>query len=101
MLTGIGREDSSSFSSSSAEPVTPRRRCAAPAAAATLAIRDVPLPAGCDYSSAEEVTQVADDLDAVAGMLQRRAENICAGVAVAPLGPPPPPRQSRSREDRR
>jgi len=100
MLTGIGREDSFSFSSSSANLVTPCRRRAASVAAATLVIRDVLLPAGCNYSSAKKVTQVADDLNVVAGMLQRRAENIHAGVAVASLSPSPSLQQSCSCENR-
>lgn len=96
MLTGTGRGESPGLSSS-ADPTTPRRRRTAAPVAPAAAIGDVSLPAGRDYSSAEEVTRAADDLDAAAGMLRRRAENICAGVPVTPLGPPPPPRQSWSR----
>lgn len=43
------------------------------------------------------MSSAADHLEAAAGMLHRRAENIRAGVPVAPLGPPLPPRESRSR----
>ncbi len=74
---------------------------AAPAARAAPAINDVPLLTGCDLYSAQEVTHAVGDLGVAAGILRRRAEDIRAGVAVAPIGPAPPPRQSRSRSPSR
>lgn len=64
------------MSSSSTDPITPRRRrslgpAVAPAAAAS---GDVPLPASRDYSSAEALSRAVNDLDAATGSLRLRAK---------------------------
>jgi len=99
MLTDIGCEDSFSFLLFSADLITPHCCRAASAVIVTLVIRDVLLPADCNYSLTKKVTQVADDLNAVAGMLQHQVKNICAGVAVASLSSSPSSQQSCSCEN--
>jgi len=100
-LTITGCEESSGPSASADLTTHHHGHVAAPAARAAPAINDVPLLTGCDLYSAQEVTHAVDDLGVAAGILRRRAEDIRAGIAVAPIGPAPPPRQSRSRSPSR